>query len=108
MVSKYFWEKSKISFKEFSKITNVSNLDIHCIDGQSVCNYFIRYENIEEAIIKLCKLLKIDDYDISLLPYHKSTYRKIDKGYQEYYDEETRKIVYENHKEEFEMFDYTF
>ena len=61
--------------------------------------YYIRFENLEEDIIKLCKILKIDQFDIKLLPKHKSGYRKYDKHWSKYY---------EKHKKEFELYGYEF
>ena len=107
-VSRYYWNNSKQKFSDFAKCTNVSNLDIHCIDGNSVCNYFIRFENLEEDIVNLCKILGIKNYDLNDLPNHKSSSRKNKSHYRNFYDEETRKIVYENHKKEFELFGYKF
>ena len=106
MVSLYFFRKSKLSFKEFVKQTRCNNLNKHSINGKSVCNYFIRFEHIEEDIKTLCKKLKIDSYDISLLPQHKSGIRKSKKHWSEYYDDETKKIVYNKHKKEFELLGY--
>ena len=106
MVSLYYYKKSKLSFKEFVKINGRNNLNIHSIDGKSVCDYFIRYEYLEEDIKKLCKKLNIDSYDLSLLPKHKSTQRKNKKHWSEYYDNETKNIVYNKHKKEFELFGY--
>jgi hypothetical protein len=106
MVSKYYWRHSKLSFKEFVKKTDVNNLNIHSINGKSVCDYFIRFEHLEEDIKTLCKKLKIDSYDISLLPKHKSTQRENKKHWSEYYDDETKNIVYNKHKKEFELFGY--
>jgi hypothetical protein len=112
MVSLYYWKnkdkEKKISFKEFAIKNNCNNLNLHSINGKSVCDYYIRYENLEEDIIKLCKKLGIKDYDINNLPTHKSNIRKDKSHYRKFYDEETRKIVYENHKKEFELFGYTF
>ena len=106
MVSRYYWNQSKLSFKEFVKINGRNNLNIHSINGKSVCDYFIRYEYLEEDIKTLCKKLKIDSYDISLLPSHKSTQRQNKKHWSEYYDDETKNIVYNKHKKEFELFGY--
>ena len=106
MVSLYFFKKSKLSFKEFVKQTQCNNLNKHSINEKSVCNYFIRFEHLEEDIKTLCKKLKIDSYDLSLLPKHKSTYRKSHKHFSEYYDDETKNIVYNKHKKEFELFGY--
>ena len=106
MVSLYYWEQSKLSFREFVKKTDINNLNIHSINGKSVCDYFIRFEHLEEDIKTLCKKLKIDSYDISLLPKHKSTQRENKKHWSEYYDDETKNIVYNKHKKEFELFGY--
>ena len=106
MVSLYYFNSEKISFKEFVKKYSCYNLNIHSINGKSVCDYFIRYEYLEEDIKTLCKKLKIDSYDLSLLPKHKSTKRKNKKHWSKYYDEETKKIVYNKHKSEFELFNY--
>lgn len=112
MVSKYFHRISRqhinISFKEFCKREDTNNLYIHCINNKSVADTIIRYENLNEDIVKLCEKLNIKDYDISLLPNHKNNFRKDKKHYSTYYDEETKRIIYEKHKKEFEMFGYTF
>lgn len=106
MVSWYYNEQSTLPFKEFAKRTHINNLNIHSIDGKSVCDYFIRYEYLEEDIKSLCQMLKLDSYDLSLLPKHKSTQRKNKTHWSHYYDDETKKIVYNKHKKEFELFGY--
>jgi hypothetical protein len=109
MVSSYHMNKKHgMSFNNYAKITTVNNFNTYSINGESVCDYYIRYEHLEKDIIKLCKRLKITDYDIKNLPTHKSNIRKEKIHYREYYDEETRKIVYNNHKQEFDLFGYTF
>ena len=106
MVSRYYCNQSKLSFKEFVKKNHNNNLNIHSINGKSVCDYFIRYEYLEEDIKKLCNKLNIDSYDLSLLPKHKSTQRKNKNHWREDYDDETKEIVYNKHKKEFELFGY--
>tara|TARA_Y100000389_G_scaffold194835_1_gene225372 strand:+ start:151 stop:798 length:648 start_codon:yes stop_codon:yes gene_type:complete len=108
IVSKYFWKESPETFKDFARHVNVNNMFIHSIDGKSVCDYYIRYETLEEDIIKLCKKLGIEDYDIKNLPKHKTKQRKNKGHYSKFYDEETRKLVYKNHRKEFELFGYKF
>lgn len=39
------------------KPTNCYNLDIHSIDGEDVCDFHIRYENLYEDILSLCQKL---------------------------------------------------
>jgi hypothetical protein len=112
MVSKYFWvnknSKKLSSFKDFVKYYNVNNLDLHSINNNSVCDYYIRYENLEEDIIKLCKMLNIKNYNINDIPKFKSQFRTNRKHYSKYYDNETRKIVYKKCKKEFDLFGYKF
>lgn len=108
MVSKYFFEKSNMSFKEYCKVNNCNNLNIHTINNKFICNYYIRYENLKDDIIKVCNKLGITDYNINDLPTFKSNIRPSNKHYSEYYDEETKNIVYNNHKLEFEKFNYSF
>jgi hypothetical protein len=106
MVSLYYYMNTKMSFLEFVKKYNCNNVNIHSIDGKSVCDYFIRYENLKEDIIKLCKILKIKDHDISLLPHHKKS--NCNKQYSYLYNKESKKIVFEKHKIEFKLFNYKF
>ena len=124
-VSDYYWlhhhwePHLRPSFKEFVKRTGTSvDLSIHSIGGRNVCDYFIRFEHLEEDMGALCDRLGIDSllrirkgsrsYDLSLLPRHKSEYRQDGhKHWSEYYDEETRRIVYDRHKEEFDLFGYS-
>jgi len=116
MVSLYHWQTQhplgqniyhNITFKEFCKKTDLKNLEaVHGIDGKSVCDYFIRYEHLQEDIVRLCEILNLPDYDITTLPHHKSGLRPSGKHYREYYDEETQNIVYEKHQDEFELFEY--
>lgn len=99
IVSRYYWEKSKLSFNEFVKtMNNNNNLHIHSIGEKSVCDYFIRYEHLEEDINRLCKKLKIDSHDLLLLPNHKYSQRKIKKHWSTYYDNETKKLFIINIK----------
>ena len=46
--------------------------------------------------------------DLQLLPKYKSNTRPKDNGYREYYDDETKKLVFDKHKKEFEKFGYEF
>ena len=109
---------NNMTFKEFCRLTDCLNLNIHCIGSfidsdnisypVSCCNYIIRYENLEEDIIKVCEKLGIEKYDLQLLPKYKSNTRPKDNGYREYYDDETKKLVFDKHKKEFEKFGYEF
>jgi len=109
MVSKYFFRGAKTTFKEFIKNHTSSNINHYFIDKKSVCNYYIRYENLEKDIIELCKILGIENYNITELPNFKSTQRKNkNKHYSKYYDDETKSIVDKVCSKEFELFGYKF
>jgi hypothetical protein len=79
----------------------------HGLEGKSMCDYFIRYEHLEEDIVKLCEKLGLPDFDINDLPKHKSGIRP-NRHYREYYDDETKDMVYRVHRDEIELFGYEF
>ena len=108
MVSLYFYKKAneKMSFKEFCKKRNCRNIERYKINNKLVCDFYIRYENLNEDIEKVCKILNIE-YDEKLIGSYKSEFRE-ERNYRKFYDEETKEIVYEKHKEEFEFFGYKF
>ena len=115
MVSLYFYNKSRnkipsnMTFKQFVKSgKKCNNLKHHGLRSVSTCKYFIRYETLYEDIKKMCKILKITNYDINLLPSHKSDTKRDSRNYRKYYDDETKDIVHKGHKKEFELFGYKF
>ena len=85
-----------------------NNIERIFLEEKPICDYYLRYENLKEDIIMLLDKLGITDYNIDDLPNHKSGTRPKDKPYQEYYDDETREIVYQLFKTECDMFGYTF
>lgn len=113
-VSQYFWKNKNNrykSFKHFIKeyfIHAPSQFKRYSINRKSVCDYHIRYEHLHEDIVELCKILNITNYDLKDLPNFKSGFRDKSKHYSQFYDDETKKLVYEKCKEEFELFNYTF
>ncbi len=111
LVSRYHWDKSNLSFIDWIKkydFQQQNNWDIYTINDIPVCNFYIRFENLKEDIIKVCKILKITNYNLDDLPNYKSNYRNSKKHYREYYDSETQNIVYQKYKKEIQFFDYAF
>ena len=111
MVSYYFflkkWKKEhNLTFKEFCKEYHCKNIERYSIDGDSCIDFYIRFEYLLEDLEKLCKILEIE-FKKEELQYYKSEFRE-KRPYQDFYDEETRKIVYNSHKEEFKKFNYKF
>lgn len=107
MVSYYHFSKTKMSFENFCKKYNCSNYKRYFINDKSCIDYYIRFENLEEDVKNLCKKLNIN-YDKNNLPSFKSNFRKKNDDYRKYYNNDLKKIVYERHKKEFEMFGYDF
>ena len=95
------------TFDEFCKKNNCKNYNRYFINNKSCINFYIRYENLNEDLKKVCEKLGIE-FDINRLPNFKSEYRQKNDNYQKYYNDDLRKIVYKKHKKEFEMFGYKF
>jgi len=94
------------SFNDFVKSHECINYKRYFINEKSCIDFYIRFEFLNEDLHKVCEILDIE-YDINKLPNYKSEYRN-DNDYRSYYNEETKKIVYEKHKKEFELFGYEF
>ena len=120
-VSSYFFTKNTASphavertwtFKEFCRNKRDhknDNLQRIFLDGKPVCQYYIRYENLQEDIKTVLKQLGITNYSLANFPQHKSQYRvNKKKHYSTYYDEECKEIVSKKYKVEIDMFGYTF
>jgi hypothetical protein len=112
MVSLYFFmgiEKG-IEFKEWVKKYRVplGNWKKYTLNDKVCVDFFIRYENLIEDVKKVIAHLNLDIPEDFKLPSHHSNFRKEKKHYSEYYDEETKKIVYELNKKEIDYFGYIF
>lgn len=93
-------------FSEFIKNTTLpSNEPFYLIDNELCVDSIIRYENLSEDYGKICHKLGLPS---SELPRLKGGIRKSAYHYSEYYDEETREIVAETHKNDIRFFNYTF
>lgn len=114
-------KKNGMSFKGWihkSFVLNDRNMDERfykpCkwwIDGG--VDYIIKYENLDEDFSKLLDKIGIDDSlkldKVKMLPGWNNWGDDIDSvNYQDYYDEETKKIIEHNFKEDIEEFGYEF
>lgn len=111
MVSSYFFQGAKGTFKEYCKkfrVAPCSNLPRLLLNNVPVCQMYIRYENLVEDMKLVLHRLNIQNYDLQQLPTHKSNLTPRGKHYREYYDAETRDIVKALFQTEIAMFQYTF
>jgi len=122
IVSMYWWKhKNKAgNFKEIKKhfnewitkdkirISVKNDLELYTIEGEFICDFYIRYENLDQGIREVCDLLGIKDIDLGRLPKHKSGHRRLNKHYSEYYEPETAQIIEDEYSVIIDHFGYSF
>lgn len=96
----------KKPFAEFIKSDEFVNNDrFYILDDQLCVDYVIRYENLSENLMEVCKRLGLPPVE---LPKLKTGFRQKRHHYSEYFDEESRDIVAEKHKNDIRLFGYRF
>ena len=115
VVSMFHFFRPRVNFKTyckvyFRKVGESGNLKRTSIDGKQICDFYIRYECLKEDIIRVCEKIGIPptEYNIDMLPNHKSKSRPKGKSYQEYYDDESREAIAGAFKNDIDLFGYTF
>lgn len=89
------------------EINKPPNLWVLTIDGELICDYYIRYESLQEDIKNVCKQLNIENINLGSLRKFRSNSRpKLD--YRECYTKEAIDLVGEIYKEYIEVFNYKF
>ena len=73
--------------------------------GGLICNFVVRFENLENDMKKLCEELNIE---YKPLISTKSLTRPQNISYQEYYDDEAKEIIREKNKQIIDYFGYSF
>ena len=106
---RYRRETKPPPFKTFLLKDNrarVNNFDIYAIDGEVMVDFIGRFENLEADLKKALETvgLKLDH----ALPRAKTTFRKSDRHYRDYYDEESRGIVGDWYRREIGLLGYRF
>ena len=77
------------------------------IHGIPCCDYYIKYDKLQEGIIEVMKILKIDDND--KMPHvNKNILKVLTYHYSIYYDEYIKDIVDKNCKQEIDYFIWEF
>ena len=119
-VSRYWWNlhgrhrlDSNCSFEMFIthhlKYTSTDSLLNYCaIDGKSILNGVIRYENLYEDTLEIMKKMGMPIEPSRKYPKTKSKSRANSRPYWEYYDDKTRAIVAMKYKKDIEHFGYSF
>ena len=99
-------EKIKKPFTEFIKSNDLGNNDrFYIIDDQLCVDFVIRYENLSEDLMEVCKKVGLPSID---LPHLKTGFRQKRHHYSEYYDDESKAIVADKHKNDIQIFGYEF
>ena len=83
----------------------VNNDRFYVMDDQLCVDFVIRYENLSEDLTKVRKRIGLPPID---LPHLKTGFREKRHHYSEYFDEQSKAIVAEKHKNDIKFFGYEF
>jgi hypothetical protein len=93
-------------FANFMKARGLENNDrFYVIDDQLCVDFVIRYEHLEKDFNEVCRRIGVP---ASGLPHLKTGIRKQARHFTEYFDDETRSIVADLHKNDLRFFGYEF
>ena len=97
-------EKTKELFTVFAKEDWKTNDDFYIIDDELSVDFIVRYENLANDFSEVCNRIGIENIT---LPHLKSGFRKR-FHYSEYYNEESKSVIAERHKNDIRLFGYQF
>ena len=113
VISQYFWrtKNKNPKFSKFIKSKHYKDLikkgeNIYTINNNIVVDKIFKYEEINESMIKLKKILNLPD-EIKL-PVTKSNTRKIKKDYKTFLSNNNRDYIYNTFKKEIKKFNYKY
>jgi hypothetical protein len=96
----------KKPFLEFINSEDFVNNDrFYIIDDELCVDYVIRYENLSADVMEACKRIGLPAIE---LPHLKTGFRQKRHHYSEYFDENSKAIVAEKHKNDIRIFGYEF
>ena len=96
----------KRKFSQFIKSRVLENNDrFYVIDDQLCVDFVIRYEFLDDDYREVCERIGLSTLNI---PHLKTGMRKKERHYTEYYDQETREIVADLHRNDIRLFGYGF
>jgi len=82
--------------------------DLYKLNGKYVCNFYIKFENLKNGLIKVCDICNIKDYDLNNLTNNKSNYRDRSIHYSNFYNNKTKDKVASLYADDIKKFDYEF
>lgn len=96
----------KNKFSEFIKSRTLENNDrFYVIDDKLCVDFVIRYESLNEDYLEACARIGVSAIKIPRL---KTGIRTKGRHYSEFYDDETKEIVAELHRNDLKLFGYKF
>ena len=99
-------EQVKNKFDSFLRSDQWTNNDrFYILDDELCIDQAIRYERLSVDFSEICRKLGLDNCS---LPRLKSGMRQKNHHYSEYFDEDSKAIVAEKHKNDIRFFDYRF
>jgi hypothetical protein len=106
---RYRKEQTPPSFPDFihgDKRARINNYEIYSLDGDVAVDFVGRYENLEADLKHALSQvgLTLDE----ALPRAKGTFRKDNRPYRAFYDDDTRDIVGDWYAREIKLLDYAF
>jgi len=94
------------AFKRFLKEEAWDTNDrFYLIDGVLCVDYVVRYERLAEDLLEVCRRVGLPELH---LPRLKSGMRSKKHHYSDYYDDESRELVAERHRNDIHFFGYQF
>ena len=95
-------------FDHFIRRMCTDNSEVYSLNGKPACDYYIRYEALEDGLRHVCATLGIP-FEKYHVPNHRANKAaRIDRDYRKYYTDELREYVARKCAVEIEMFGYTF
>lgn len=96
----------KKPFSEFIMSDDFVNNDrFYIIDNELCVDFVIRYENLADDVLEVCRRIGLPPI---VLPHLKTGFRQKRHHYSEYFDEESKAIVAEKHKNDIRILGYEF
>jgi hypothetical protein len=99
-----FRETAKL-FHRFVAGEWTTNDRFYVLDDKLCVDFVMRYEHLTEDLAEVCRRVGLPPTE---LPHLKSGLRKGGRGYVEYYDEPSKAIVAERHRNDIRLFGYKF